>query len=487
MIKNKIKFLLFLGIILSMIFIFNVNTSNATEITEDDLQKIIDALPDTINLDIPEIECEKADDLLEQQVKEILTNKDIDIKDIELNAGGTKLYYEDIHSAEITIESKTNGKQKQKNISVEYNNSNKKNKEDEQYVKNIAKKLKSPKYYEVELDFYTEKSAFDDNEFNKVWNKYLSMILDYYTKQVNDSSVTIKVAAGAGGSDGTLNVWTFESGTIVGIFKNGVLYDIKRMGEELTVPVINVPDTVSDDEVEAYVKKQITKSYKTIGEHITKIEKGTKNKETYGIDFDIHNGYTIYSNPYGYMDTLSYVIINRNKSENTDNNDNVIITDDKSNIKMEANNNVIPSNANLVVTQITDGTTYNRVKKMISSANKFKLYNITLESDGVEIQADGKLKISIPIPDEFDASKIAVYRMNEDDNTTEFKINTITIDGIKYVEFETEELGKFVLVELNKNNNEKDGTPKTGRDLNVIPCVIAVISMFGIVLIMKRK
>lgn len=481
-VKNNAKFMLVFGIMLVAMFIFNTNTVNAVEPT----QEMLDLIPNEITLDIPEIEYEKADKLIEQKVKEIWQSNSMSTDGIDVRVYGTQLYYEDIHTAHIYI-SNNNGNNKEKTISVVYNNTNQKNSTDEQYVKNLMSKLKSPKYYEVNLDFCSDKTNYETT----VLNNYHSIIENAYTKQVNDNSIVVKSGIGSSGTDGGLNVWTWEGrGTIIALFKNGILYGIKAMGMELTVPVINVPNTVAKNEVKDYVINLIKENHKEFGEDITNIEKGTKNKsDEYGINIDIPNGYTIYAkSDYGTM--TSYVIINGvDNIEDTTTSDvkPVAVTDNKTNIKLETNDGVVPSNTVLEVQPITEGKIFDNVKKVLSNVNKFKAFDITLKSNGVEIQPNGKVKISIPIPQDFDTSKLMVYRVEENGQKVAYKVNVVTIDNVKYAQFETDHFSTYVLAETDPNSNEKDSTPKTGTETNTIPYVLGIVATIGIAFIIKRK
>ncbi len=478
--KTNVKILLTLGIMLAVILVFNINTVNAT--SEEQAQQLFDLIPESISIDIPEIEYEKADELIKQEIEEICIENNISTDEVKVSVSGTQLYFLDIHTANVMITDKNGGILKSKKISVVYNNTNKKNSTDEEYVKNLTSKLKSPRYYEVELNFYSDKIDFDT-----VFNNYFTMITDTYTKQINDESVTVKASAGAGGTDGGINVWTWESGTVLGVFKDGILYDVKKMGQELTVPVINIPDTVTKNEAKDYVINLIKENNKDFGEHIVRIEKGTKNKnEFYKLDIDIPNGYTVYAN-WGYEEDMpSYIIINgidNIGNTTTDNANSVIVTDKETNIKLEANDSVVPNDVVLEVKPITEGTTFDNLKRLLSNVNKFKAFDITLKSNGVEIQPNGKVKVSIPIPDNFDKSKLIVYRVEDNGNKIEYKV---TIVG-NYAQFETDHFSKYVLAEIENNNNEKDDTPKTGTETNVMPYILGIIAVCGITFIIKIK
>lgn len=153
MLKLKInkKLIVALGIILLSIFILNINTVNAA-VTEEQLQAMIDIIPDEITLDIQEVEYEKADKLIEEKVTEIWSNNGVSLEEINISVRITPIYmYTDnpIHSAEIRLNDKN------KKISILYNNTNQKNTTDEQYVKNIMNKIVPIKYCESDLDFFS--------------------------------------------------------------------------------------------------------------------------------------------------------------------------------------------------------------------------------------------------------------------------------------------------------------------------------------------
>lgn len=110
MLKLKInkKLIVALGIILLSIFILNINTVNAA-VTEEQLQAMIDIIPDEITLDIQEVEYEKADKLIEEKVTEIWSNNGVSLEEINISVRITPIYmYTDnpIHSAEIRLNDK---------------------------------------------------------------------------------------------------------------------------------------------------------------------------------------------------------------------------------------------------------------------------------------------------------------------------------------------------------------------------------------------
>lgn len=348
---------------------------------------------------------------------------------------------------------------------------------DEEYVKSL--KLTSNKYYEVDLDFLANVNS--QETFEKAVNEFYNIIAKSYEKQINDTSVTVKASARAGGTMG-INLQAGDGSIELQLFKNGVLCDTRTMPSEVTIPVIKVPSTVADNELNTYITNIITKYYKDFGEGITKIEKGT-NSSWVGVD--IPDGYTIYSS-----DDISCVIVRKEKATITEP-VKVTTTDTTTNIKLETSEGVIPSNTILEVASITEGTTYNTVKTALTNISKFKVFDINLLSDGVKIQPNGKVKISIPVPAEFDKSNLVVYRVEENGDKIEY---TVTVNG-DVATFETDHFSTYVLAEKeitentsNTTDRKKDDTPKTGTISSIYFMIpVAVISATGIIAFRRKE
>ena len=142
----------------------------------------------------------------------------------------------------------------------------------------------------------------------------------------------------------------------------------------------------------------------------------------------------------------------------------------------------LPASTQLMAEKIEDETIYTEITGILPNATDIVIYKITLESSGVRIQPNGKVKIDIPIPETFDNSSVTVYRIEEDGTTKEYEIEIIETNGISYASFETEHFSTYVLAE-----EIKDNTPKTGTRRNICAAIsILAISVLGIILI-KRK
>lgn len=128
------------------------------------------------------------------------------------------------------------------------------------------------------------------------------------------------------------------------------------------------------------------------------------------------------------------------------------------------------------------------------------MFDIKLESNGVTIQPNGKVKISIPVPDNFDKSNLVVYRVADNGDKTEY---AVTLNG-DVATFETDHFSTYVLAEKEiKQNTEntgttqtkpvtevrkKDDTPKTGTTASIYFMIpVAVISAIGIIAFRRKE
>lgn len=174
-------------------------------------------------------------------------------------------------------------------------------------------------------------------------------------------------------------------------------------------------------------------------------------------------------------------------------------------IKLNTNSNAVPSNTVLIADVVTNKDKLNSVKESLKeTSTKYVAYDITLTTNNVSVQPNGNVKISIPIPDNYDKTKLSVYRIADNGDKTKYDVTT---EG-NYAIFETNHFSTYVLAEENieiakteptnnenkkptTNNNIKndklDETPKTGN-IEVISIIsfVAIISLVGVV-ILKRN
>ncbi len=81
--------------------------------------------------------------------------------------------------------------------------------------------------------------------------------------------------------------------------------------------------------------------------------------------------------------------------------------------------------------------------------NSSTVYNVAITVDGAEASVQNKVTVKLPVPEDFEASKIEVYQIN---GGTVTEINAVYRDG--YMVFETSSLGTYAVVE------KYDGTMK---------------------------
>ncbi len=120
----------------------------------------------------------------------------------------------------------------------------------------------------------------------------------------------------------------------------------------------------------------------------------------------------------------------------------VELTDAKTGVSLSAAEDVLPADTVLVVVP----SDYNPE----NIAGKFVAFDISLEKDGVKIQPNGKVKVTLPIPAGYDKAKLTVYRVEADGSKTELPC---TVNG-DAVTFETDHFSVYLLA-------EKAATPAT--------------------------
>lgn len=164
------------------------------------------------------------------------------------------------------------------------------------------------------------------------------------------------------------------------------------------------------------------------------------------------------------------------------------MTDETTNVKFNASFGIVPSNTLLEVSEIKEGAIFEKVKSALSQITNFIAFDITLKSDDEKIQPNGKVKISIPIPNEFDKENLVVYRIEDDGNKIEY---AVTVEG-EYAIFETDHFSNYVLAEMAEEvlqvTKKLDEEPKTGEENYVVlASFIAVVSFVGMIIMRKQE
>lgn len=177
---------------------------------------------------------------------------------------------------------------------------------------------------------------------------------------------------------------------------------------------------------------------------------------------------------------------------------NVNVTDTTTGTKLTTTTENIPEDVKLVVNNVSNDT----VSYVLSDkTDNFKTYDIYLEVGDQKVQPNGKVRISLLIPEGFDTKNLVVYYVDGDD-LVEFEVEIEKIDNNYYATFETDHFSTYVLAEkkvaTSTNNNidtsieevssfEKDKTPKTGCiNIDFLYLAIAVIALSSSVFIFKK-
>lgn len=281
--------------------------------------------------------------------------------------------------------------------------------------------------------------------------------------------------------------------TFVITYNNGE--DVVDLGNSITIDGLGT--FVKNDKLETGFNKDGMTRYQTMGYQMKITDTSIFNNKYLGFDIEVQT-----DDMTKIVTGLYQVSILDEKSED---NTNTTIKNEKTNIELKADTNVVPSNTKLEATEIKTEKILNIVKESLKEiSNKYISYDITLKSDGVAIQPNGKVKISIPIPSNFDKTKLSVFRISDDG--TKIKYDTKVENNVATIE--TDHFSTYVLAENNvvaknddnKNNTtetqeptqqtkkgEKDETPKTGTiDIVGYVLLVSVLSVVGIVELKKK-
>lgn len=451
--STKTRSIIVLMIAVFTMLIVGTTKVNAVEITDE----VLNEIPDTFNLNIKEIEsiivdettnvC-KAEELIKGQIIELLKNKGITVTTEDVNV--IVDYYTDIHIGRIKIGSK------EKNISIVYSNSVEPSEIEQQKISEILKGIN--RYLEVtpELSEWLKGEAEPD------------AFIDKELKPLQEAGYTI-VKRGMGGSGGS---FFCDNTRYCWIYKNDICYETIRMDINLEAKV-TIPSTVEDTEeaIINYATLEIEKclkeyTYIDIGDSIV-----IKKEDGEGDWYCILNNIT--------QEYIGSIHLKKEKA--------VIKEDTTTGVKLDTTSAVLPINVILQCTEINQQDTINEVKETLGNTiTKVKIYDINLLENNVKVQPNGKVKISIPIPSDYNKDRLTVYRIQEDGTKTEY---TVKVEE-NYITFETDHFSIYVLAEkqATTNKGEKDDTPKTGTtDITNYIIAVATISAVGIVALKKKE
>lgn len=172
-------------------------------------------------------------------------------------------------------------------------------------------------------------------------------------------------------------------------------------------------------------------------------------------------------------------------------------------IKLDATTKNVPEGTELKAEAVKSGKVYEMVEKALENVNKFVLYDINLLSEDAKVQPEGKVKLSLPIPEGYDASKVKVVRITDEGKVIDYE--TTVKDG--FATIETDHFSNYAVVEQKEEvkaeetkteetaktetteTRAKDNTPKTGAvgSSFVVVVVFAMIVFVAVIKIRKNQ
>lgn len=136
----------------------------------------------------------------------------------------------------------------------------------------------------------------------------------------------------------------------------------------------------------------------------------------------------------------------------------ISVANKENNIILSGTTMQLPSNVKLMNEKIESGKIYDEISNMLNnSISNINIYDMKLISTDVTFQPNGKVKVSILIPEEYNLSKIALYGL-KDGNKVKYDVTIENFDNANYVILETDYIGTFVLGEevIISDNNDSD-------------------------------
>lgn len=340
------------------------------------------------------------------------------------------------------------------------NNSSSYNETDKQYILDTLENLGFEK--EEDSDYY----ILHVNSYLDITNSNFTSGIDEIVEKIEEAGIVVENDGGSGGISG---------GSSIGkLYKSDVLYNYiiieSKTYYQLMIPA-NIEEEKDIEYAQSILKEFLQNEYDVTG--AVTLEKA---KENY---------YNIFMNGKSF-DNMQIIL---NKEEVVD----IKKEDTTTGVKLESTSAILPSNVVLSVAKVTEQNTLNIVEKSLKDiSNEYIVYDITLLQDNVKVQPNGKVKISLPIPTDYDTTNLTVYRVAENGEKIEYKPTIETVDGVKYAIIETDHFSTYVLAEKvestqTSTKGEKDETPKTGTiDMIYYILPITVISALGIVLFKKK-
>ena len=152
----------------------------------------------------------------------------------------------------------------------------------------------------------------------------------------------------------------------------------------------------------------------------------------------------------------------------------VIVDDKETGIRLEASEGVVPSDTVLKTEKVTDGENFKIIDKALAdTAGKWVAYDIRLLSNNAEIQPNGKVKITMPIPENLNMDKAALFHVAENGKLTKI---AYTLDKTTdTLAFETDHFSLYVVAETNNANPPTGDAGRTVLPWAALTLILALI------------
>ncbi len=155
----------------------------------------------------------------------------------------------------------------------------------------------------------------------------------------------------------------------------------------------------------------------------------------------------------------------------------VDITDPATGVKVHADKGVFEEGVQLVVEVITSGADYDKAIAALGDVGKkFKLYEIHfVDANGNEVEPNGMVTVSYPVPEGYDAANIVLCRINEDGTKTLVKGS---VEDGNYTVI-TKSFGQYALVEKGSTTVDDSHNPGTGVETSMGMWLLLALASFG--------
>lgn len=149
------------------------------------------------------------------------------------------------------------------------------------------------------------------------------------------------------------------------------------------------------------------------------------------------------------------------------NKETISTSDNKTGIKLDADAGVVPNNTVLKVEEVKEGGNFTIINNALhQTSDKWVAYDISLMSDNVTIQPNGKVKVTIPRPSGLNKNKMVLYHVADDGTLTKLPFE---MDKTKdNITFETDHFSLYAIAE------------ETGSNDSLVWIIAAIVAVAGV-------